>query len=231
MGEDGIALFLDFDGTLVDIAPTPDAISVPHDLAERLAALSARLDGRLALVSGRSIEDLESHLGSLAVARAGSHGSDCRNATGDPVGEPPAGLAQSTRDPIAAFAEKEGFALEEKAHGMALHYRSDPSLEGVAQEFSEQLAREHQVQVKRGKCVIELVAPGTDKARAVDTFMQTAPFAGAKPVFVGDDVTDEDGMRAAIASGGFGIAVGKRPSDNARYKLASVAAVREWLQL
>ena len=226
-----IALFLDFDGTLVEIAETPDGIEVPDDLVQRICALEERLGGALAVVSGRAIDDLESHTGALRVACAGSHGSDCRAAGGGNVGEPPADLSAEIRQEIADFAGSEGFRLEEKTHGAALHYRSDPSLEGRGLRFAERMADEHGVIVKRGKCVIEFVASEASKASAVQAFMAEPPFAGAIPVFIGDDVTDEDGMRAATEMGGFGVAVGERESENARYALASPAAVHHWLGL
>ena len=231
LAEGPVAMFLDFDGTLVEIAPTPDAITVPDDLVARICALESRLGGRLALVSGRSIADLEKHTGALPLARAGSHGSDCRAAGGNSVGEPPADLSAEVRQAIAAFAEANSFAHEEKTHGAALHYRADPALEERGLQFAESMADQHGVIVKRGKCVIEFVASEASKASAVRAFMAQAPFAGARPVFIGDDVTDEDGMRAAAELGGFGIAVGERDSEAAQYGLASSAAVHHWLQL
>lgn len=232
LGQSGpLALFLDFDGTLVDIAPTPDAIVVPTGLADGLHRLRDRLDGRLALVSGRALVDLERHLGSLAIARAGSHGSDCRAADGSVLGEAPARLPATVLEALDRFAAEHGFDTEDKPHGAALHYRSNPSLELVGLAFADDIAGRHGLQVKRGKCVIELVHSSADKSGAVRSIMQAAPFRGALPVFVGDDVTDEDGMRAAAAMGGFGVAVGERPSDNARYSLESPAAVQHWLGL
>ncbi|WP_234035193.1 trehalose-phosphatase [Aurantiacibacter sediminis] len=229
--EQSIALFLDFDGTLVDIADTPDSIEVPGDLSQRLGSLHERLEGRLAVVSGRALADLEKHTGELSVARAGSHGSDCRDAGGAAIGAEPKDLAKDTRDSIAEFAEAHGFSLEVKTHGAALHYRSDPTLEHKGLQFAQALAEERGIIVKQGKCVIEFVADEANKASAVRAFMETTLFAGSTPVFIGDDVTDEDGMRAANELGGFGIAVGDRPSENARYGLASPAAVHHWLQL
>ncbi|RJY08684.1 trehalose-phosphatase [Aurantiacibacter aquimixticola] len=226
-----ISLFLDFDGTLVDIAPTPDAIEVPSDLLDKLAALAERHDGRVALVSGRAIDDLEGHLGRVTLACAGSHGSHCRDADGGVVGDVPGALAEDVLDEVSNFAAAEGFSREDKAHGVALHYRSDPSLENRGLAFAQKLAERHELQVKRGKRVIELTARGGGKADAVRAFMETEPFKGSHPVFVGDDVTDEDGMRAATDLGGVGIAVGERPSENAKYALANPAAVHQWLGL
>lgn len=229
--DERLALFLDFDGTLVEIAPLPDAIVVPDSLADSLHRLRDQLDGRLALVSGRGIVDLEKHLGALAIARAGSHGSDCRDAGGAVLGAAARGLPQEVMEEIERAAVREGFDIESKPHGAALHYRKDPALESGVLELATRIADRGALQLKRGKCVVEIVNPGADKASAVETLMQEAPFSGANPVFIGDDVTDEDGMRRARDLGGFGIAVGDRPSENAKYGLASPAAVHHWLGL
>ena len=226
-----LALFLDFDGTLVDLAPTPDSISVPDGMARQLHRLSLRLNNRLALVSGRAIVDLEKHLGPISVAVSGSHGGDCRGADGEPIGEVPSGLAPGVLADIAAFADERGFSLEDKPHGAALHYRSNPSLEDEGVEFATALASAHELDVKRGKCVIELVGQGANKGAALRSFMQIAPFSDGIPVFVGDDITDEDGMLAASELGGFGVLVGDRQPTCAKYGLATPAAVHHWLGL
>lgn len=225
-----IALFLDFDGTLVEIAERPGDIAVPHALGSRLAALSARLGGRLALVSGRAIEDLEKHCGPLAIACAGSHGGALRSAEGASLRQssplPPAVLAE-----IADWARASGADHEAKPHGAALHSRARPELEEACALFLGGLAQRHGLAVKRGKKVAELVRPGADKGEAVRRFMAAAPFAGARPIFVGDDVTDEDGFAACAQLGGFGIIVGERRSPTARFALANTAAVIEWMDL
>ena len=228
--EKAIALFLDFDGTLVDIAAEPGAIAVPHDLGARLAALSDRIEGRLALVSGRAIEDLEFHCGPLALACAGSHGAELRAADGAMIQTaaalPPDVLAQTAR-----WACEAGAHHEAKPHGVALHSRLRPELEESCALYLEGLAQRHGLAVKRGKKVAELVRPGADKAVAVRRFMAGPPFAGATPIFAGDDVTDEDGFAACTQLGGFGVIVGDRPSQNARYALPDAAAVSDWIDL
>lgn len=226
-----VALFLDFDGTLVDLAPTPDAIVVPDGLAVRLAALAAALDGALALVSGRAVIDLERHCGTLAIARAGSHGIDRFHADGRAIGAAPAPIPAAVHYSLDRFAAGRGVRLETKPHGGALHFRENPQAEAAGLDFASALAEEHGLAVKRGKFVVELVRPGADKGGAVRAFMGHPPFAGRRPIFVGDDITDEDGMRAAEELGGLGITVGERPSAVARYKLADPAAVIAWLGL
>lgn len=225
-----VALFLDFDGTLVEIADGPDAIAVPDRLAPRLERLAVRLDGALALVSGRSIDNLRQYLGPVALHFAGSHGADVRAPCGTALraAEP---LPGTVRDALAQFAASHDLLYERKAHGGALHYRARPDLEHAARIFAAGLADTHGLATKEGKCVIELVRPGADKGGAVDLLVEQAPFIGATPVFIGDDVTDEDGFAACQRHGGFGIAVGERASAAARYSLETVKDVHAWLEI
>ena len=225
------ALFLDFDGTLVDIAPRPGDIHVPDGLLDRLHALRDRLEGRLALVSGRALDDLTGHLGQPAICRAGSHGASRFLADGTRLGDEPRGLSDGSVAELRAFAEAHGLFYETKTHGGALHFRGAPEKREATLAFAEEFAASRELCVTSGKGVAELVRPGATKAGAVEAFMQVAPFAGAAPVFIGDDVTDEDGFAGAIGHGGFGIAVGERPSEKARYGLDSVAAVHHWLEI
>lgn len=232
MRSDGpLSIFLDFDGTLVDIAPTPDSIHVPAGIAQALERLSLALDGRLALISGRAISDIEGHAGALSIARAGSHGADMQLPDGSPLADAPAKFPEVARAQMAKFATENGFSLEEKPHGAALHYRADPSLEEGGLAFAQTVAEAHGLAVKRGKCVLELVHPGADKGAAVRAFMEHSLFAGSRPVFIGDDVTDEDGFAAVIAYGGTGILVGDRNPTQAQYRLDNPAAVHDWLGL
>lgn len=226
-----LALFLDFDGTLVDLAHAPGAIAVPRGLPGRLRALADRLGGRLALVTGRSLDDLAIHCPIEGIACAGSHGDDRRSAAGAAIGAPAAALPQGAFDALHAAARDLGLALEAKTHGAALHYRTDPERGGAALALATEVAGRFGLAVKEGKHVVELTRPGADKGGAVRAFMGLPPFAGAMPVFVGDDLTDEDGIAACIELGGFGILVGDRSPTGARYRLPGVPAVYRWLNL
>lgn len=225
-----LALFLDFDGTLIDLAAEPDAVSVPPGLAERLERLGARLEGALALVTGRSIDDLDRFLGRPNLHLAGSHGGDVRAPGGLALREGTP-LPAPAAEALAHFARAGGLLYERKAHGGALHYRARPEREADTLAFAGELAAAHGLIVKTGKCVVELAWPGADKGGAVELLAANPPFTGALPVFIGDDTTDEDGFAACDLRGGFGIAVGERPSANARYSLASVKEVHRWLEL
>lgn len=227
----GSALLLDFDGTLVELAETPDSIAVPDGLPRLLDSLAARLDGRVALVSGRSISDLERHAGPLAIAVSGSHGFELRKAGGAvPAAEAPEGLAVA-RDEAARFAEQNpGILLEEKPAGVALHYRQEPESGPAALAFMAELARRTSLRLQPGNMVAELVPAGADKGEAVRRLMREPPFAGARPVFVGDDLTDEHGFEAAASLGGGGILVGPARPTAARWRLDGVEAVGRWLR-
>jgi len=231
LDEGPTALFLDFDGTLVEIAPGPDAIAPRAGLAEALQALAGQLEGRLAVISGRAIADIERHVGALGIAAAGSHGTDIRTAKGEALGDGPAGLPDDIAHALRGFAEREGLAYEAKPHGGALHYRSAPERGEDAHAFARNLAEQHGWQVQGGKDVVELVARGASKGGAVELFMASGPFAAARPFFIGDDLTDEAGFEACEAFGGAGIIVGDREPTAARYRLEGVAEVHAWLGL
>ncbi len=231
-----VALFLDFDGTLVDIAPTPDAIELAPQLGERLAALAERLGGALALVSGRSVPDLAQHFGpdsaaNLPCACAGSHGADIRDAAGQSLAPPPPELAADVLARMRDFAAREDLVFEAKTHGAALHYRQNAGKAARAQAFVETLADELGWNVQNGKAVSELVAARANKGDAVRAFMQERPFAGTRPVFIGDDLTDEHGFLACVELGGCGILVGQREPSAAQFRLPDVASVHRRLDL
>jgi trehalose 6-phosphate phosphatase len=225
------ALFLDFDGTLVELADAPGAISVPRGLKPLLDRLAERLQGRLAIVSGRALEDLQRHLGGAAAVLSGSHGAELRYADGRciPVSAPP-GLA-AAREEVRRFAAgAAGLLVEDKPAGVALHYRLAPARERAVGDFLADLADRSGLALQRGKMVAELRPEGTDKGAAVRRLMAEPPFAGGRPVFVGDDLTDEHAFEAAAALGGAGVLVGPARSTAARWRLDGVAEVTLWLE-
>ena len=227
----GAALFLDFDGTLIELAETPDAIEVAPQLPELLGRLRRCLGGRLAIVSGRSVADLERYLPVPGIPMSGSHGLELRLSDGTRVPlHAPRGLAD-VRDRVHRFAgEHEGLLVEEKPAGVALHYRRAPAAEQSAADFMTDLAGEAALVVQRGNMVVELRLPGADKGDAVRALMKEEPFTGGRPIFLGDDLTDEHAFEAVAAMGGAGILVGPPRETAARYRLPSVPAVAEWLE-
>jgi len=228
---DNAALFLDFDGTLVELADTPDAIDVPAGLAPLLERLRHRLEGRLAIVSGRSLADLERHLPLHGIAFSGSHGLELRLADGTRLPlSVPIGL-DDVRARVEAFAAASpGLLVEEKPAGIALHYRLAPDEGPRADAFIAALAKERGMEMQRGAMVAELRPGGATKGDALKAFMTEPEFAGARPLFMGDDLTDEHGFAAAATLDGAGILVGPVRRSAARYRLDSVTAARHWLR-
>jgi trehalose 6-phosphate phosphatase len=232
--ETGISLFLDFDGTLVDIASRHDAVVVEPSLGRLVATLAERLNGRVAVVSGRSAADILSYLGIAGTdtpfAIGGSHGLELRWRDGRAEApDRPDGLAEA----IAAFRlladAHPGVVVEEKPYGAALHYRQAPDAGPACDALAERVAEGTGFSIQHGKMVVELRALGADKGDAVRRFMAEAPMAGTRPIFVGDDLTDEAGFRAAGELGGWGILVGGPRPTAARYRLADVGEVHAWL--
>lgn len=228
---DQASLFLDFDGTLVELAERPDAIVVPGATIALLGALQQRLNGRLAVVSGRAVADLETYLPARDMVLCGSHGMELRLGDGTllPIELPP-GLDVVRARARNFAAAHPGLLAEDKKAGVAMHYRQAPDLAAVAGDFMERLAREAGLLVQRGHMVIELRPDGADKGDAVRALMAQAPFAGARPIFVGDDLTDEHGFAVAAELGGAGVLVGVERPSAALYRLPSVGAVTAWLE-
>ena len=225
----GTALFLDFDGTLVDLAEQPDAVVVPHDLVALLRQLAQQLHGALAIVSGRKLADLDHFLVPLQLPAAAEHGAHYRQADGSQVQATSPDLAPVIRQVLALAECHAGLRTEVKASCVALHYRHAPQLEALAQQVMQHAADSHRgLSLLSGKLVFEIKPAHVSKGRAIEDFMQLPPFAGRHPVFAGDDVTDEAGFAAVQALGGKAIKVG--PGDTlARYRCSNPTAVRHWL--
>jgi len=228
-----VAIFLDFDGTLVHIAERPELAHAPAHVLTTLERAYAMLDGALALITGRSIASLDELLDPLRLPAAGVHGIEYRDATGMVQSVGTAGFpAWATAEIDALATSHPGLLLEHKGHGVALHYREAPALEAVARAAMSKLSTRlgPDFVVQDGKMVVELRPACASKGTAVARFMAEAPFAGRRPVFVGDDITDEDAFRVVNDMGGYSIKVGDRePGSAACYELADVDAVRAWL--
>jgi trehalose 6-phosphate phosphatase len=228
--DDGSALFLDFDGTLFELAETPGAIRVPIGLGSLLKRVSDRLGGRVAIISGRSVKDLDRYLDSSGFAVSGSHGLEMRLRSGELVPlSAPVALKELVEE-ISRFAEQnQGLVVEEKPFSIALHYRQAPKLQDQVLALVEDLASAHGFSVQHGKMVAEVRPRGADKGDALRVLMKEPEFTGARPVFVGDDLTDEVAFEAAAEMGGDGILVGNARASAARYRLPDVASVAAWL--
>jgi len=236
IAETDIALFLDVDGTLIEIAQSPDAVRVPASLRNTLDLASERVGGALALISGRKLGDLDNLFAPSVYPAAGQHGFERRDHAGNLV-LPQVDMQrlEIARGHLAALVERyPGLLLEDKGSGLALHYRNAPHLEASLRQLMNELliSVSPQFELKPGKLVFELTPAGYSKRTAIDAFMQEPPFAGRTPVFVGDDITDEDGFAAVNALGGYSIRVGadKNATTAARFHFGSVSAVVAWLR-
>lgn len=223
------ALFLDVDGTLLDFADTPGGVRVPAHLPETLIALHQRLDGALALVSGRALAQLDALFAPLVLPAAGLHGLERRNSGLHAHPRPVAldGVLAAARDLAAKYP---GALVEDKGIALALHWRAAPAAEEPLHEFATSALIELPgYHLLPGNGVVELRPDGTHKGEAVLALLASPPFRGRRPVFVGDDITDEHGFVAVASLGGFGVLVGQRQPSAARYALHDPSQVLAWL--
>lgn len=225
------SLFLDFDGTLVEIAERPDAVVVDRALVELLARLADRLDGRLALVSGRPAGEVRVLLPGTRATVVGSHGMEFVHADGRTHrADRPEALAEVLAAFTAHAEGRPGLLVEDKPLGVALHYRMAPKEEDAVRALASELAARHALHLQSGKMLVELRAPGGDKGSAIAALMTEPKLASGRPLFMGDDETDEPAFAAAAERGGAGILVGPPRPSAARYRLEDVGACRAWLE-
>jgi trehalose 6-phosphate phosphatase len=227
------ALFLDIDGTLVEFEDRPDAVRVDEGLMELLRGLSAAMDGAVALISGRSVPEIDRLFAPLRLPAAGQHGAERRSANGTlHLHAPVIERMHEAVDRLSRFAAPhQGLIFENKGMSLALHYRLAPRLRKLAaakmHELAAHLGPEYGLQ--EGKQVLELKPSGRDKGTAIEEFMLEPPFAGRVPVFIGDDLTDEFGFACVNRLGGHSVKVGSGASVAAR-RIVDAAAVRRWLR-
>jgi trehalose 6-phosphate phosphatase len=220
------ALFVDFDGTLVELARTPDAIEVPERLEPLLTRLMVRLDGALAIVSGRALSDLEHFLPAFPGTLVGSHGAERRGV--DDL--PPPGDLVALHGELRRIAAAEGLLAEIKPLGGALHFRTAPDRADAAYRAAKGLAAAFPAYViQDAKMAVELKPRNATKAVAVAALMEEESFSARQPIYLGDDATDEPAMREVVSRGGFAVKVGEGDSA-AAHRLASPPAVLEWLE-
>lgn len=230
------ALFLDVDGTLLEFRRDPSAVRSDKVLNALLQRLAERLEGALALISGRPVQDIDRIFSPLVMPAAGAHGLELRLHAGDETE-----FREGTRVPDEVMdrlqhfvAGRPGVLLEHKPQGVALHYRRAPAAENAVR--SEMRAIDEALgagfRLMEGKMVCELMPGGRSKGKAIEDFMAVQPFAGRTPVFLGDDVTDEAGFSVVNQLGGHSVQVrdGGDTGTLARWSLADVTAVRDWLE-
>lgn len=227
----GAALFLDLDGTLAPIAARPQDVRPEPRRTQLLGRLKIALDGRLAVVTGRTLADVDRILEGRVRCVSAIHGlvrRDCDGSLHEP--EPHPGL-DAARAALHAFAAQDsGLLVEDKGASVALHFRLARQRASEARMLAQRLAAETGLALQEGDMVEELRTPGPSKGDAVRDFMQTPAFRGARPIFVGDDVTDEHGFAEVARQGGFGILVGRPRQTQARFGLGDVDDVMAWLE-
>ncbi|WP_311223100.1 MULTISPECIES: trehalose-phosphatase [unclassified Acidovorax] len=223
------ALFLDFDGTLADIAPHPDAVQVHPGVVPALRTLHEHLDGALAIATGRTQADIDHFLNPLQLPTASEHGAQYRLGNGMQGGVSAPDLSPVLRVLQPLLDRHPALVLERKSAGVALHYRQAIELEATCRAAIEHaLAQAPGLEVMQGKCVLEVKPAGPNKGHAIADFMRLAPFEGRIPVFAGDDVTDEHGFIAVQALGGIGIKVGPGETQ-ALARCDDTTVLREWI--
>ena len=232
------ALFIDFDGTLVAIAPRPELVRVPADLPALLDRVAGERSGAVALVTGRRVADVGRLMHPWQGAIAGLHGAERRRSDGSEPPPEPAdrGAVEALahiRPRMRAFADRSpGTLLEDKGRTLALHYRGAPERAAEIRALADALLSEYgeHLRLIDGKMLVELQPRLDGKHRAIDAFMEEPPFRGRRPIFLGDDTTDEDGFAEVNRRNGVSIRVGAPDAPTAaRHHLPSVEAVWAWL--
>ena len=225
------AWFLDVDGTLLEIEKHPDLVSADRELLELLDRLGQRYDGAVALISGRSLAQLERIFGPVTIAAAASHGLELRPVSGEVTLLADA-MPKAVVEEILEFTERHpGLVLEQKSFSVGVHFRARPELAREVTERLEKIAAklDDRFRLQEGKMMIELLPSAAGKGGAIRAFMQQPPFRGRRPVFVGDDVTDEHGFAAVNELGGLSVRVGDIPETSAQWRLRNVSELRAWL--
>lgn len=225
------SLFLDFDGTLVELAERPDAVRVSVRLRTVLAELNRRLAGRVAIISGRAADEVSELLAAPGLTIVGCHGMEFRFSDGRAVmAERPPQLDSATTEMSGLAEQWQGVLLEEKPLGSVLHYRLQPDAADACIALATEVARRHGLHLQSGKMMVEVRAAAGDKGAAVRRLMEEPIMRSTHPIFLGDDDTDEPAFAAAQSLGGAGVLVGEARATVARYRLAGAGEVVDWLE-
>jgi len=234
LADHNLALFLDVDGTLLEIAATPDAVVVPAVLKSLLNELSIRLDGALALVSGRSLQVLDGLFSPFQFIAAGIHGCERREPSGC-IRLPTVDMeviAAARADLSQWVSQNPGLLFEDKAYALAVHYRRVPFMEAPVRKHLTELVQRmgRQFELQPGKFVFEIRPAGFSKRSAIEGYMRQAPFRDRVPIFLGDDLTDESGFAIVNEMRGVSIRIGDDRPTLATHHLASVDDAIQWLR-
>lgn len=220
-----LALFIDFDGTLAPIAPTPDAVQIPAEVVPVIHQLHGNTQGAIALITGRSLASINALLNLKGIAVAGSHGAEWQLQDQRHCITEPTEAFGPIRPALEKFAQSHNLLLEDKGFALAVHFRQAPDLEETLDEFLKSTVPEDSpLTVLHGKAIREVKPRSVGKGLAIARFMQTPPFAHRTPYYLGDDVTDEAGFEWINQAGGISIKVGPGPTC-AQHRLADPDAV------
>jgi trehalose 6-phosphate phosphatase len=225
------AFLLDVDGTIIDIAPTPEGVHVSESLRHTLARLQSETSGAIALVSGRELATLDSLFAPLALAGFGCHGAEWRIQPNEPIAIRSPPLSPEVKQAfLSAIDDAWRIRIEDKRYTLAFHYRRAPELGPALEAQLDRAILPHasELRLLHGKLVLEVKPRGFDKGEAICALMKHQPFKGRRPVFLGDDTTDQDAFTAVRGLKGVGISVG-RPMADAEYMLPDPQAARDWL--
>ena len=224
------ALFLDLDGTLAEFESTPGEVGPEPRRTQLLKRAGEALEGRLAVISGRSLAEVDRIVEAQAACAAGIHGLERRNATGEITSSEAHPRLPEVEGLLRDFAAtRPGLLVEPKSLSVALHYRNAPAQADEVRRLARRLALSTGLKLQDGDRVAELRTPGADKGAAVRAFMAEPPFRGTLPIFVGDDLTDEDAFAEVESAGGVGVLVGPPRKTSASAGLRNVDHVFEWL--
>lgn len=224
------ALFLDLDGTIAEFRSRPGDVPHEPDFVKVLVRLQFAMAGRLAVLTGRSLAEVDRILGGSIASVAAVHGLVRRLPDGNVVRTPGTRSLTKARRSLRTLARShDGLILEDKTSSIALHYRQLPDAEAAIRTRVDRIAAQTDLVVQNGSMVSEIRVKGPDKGTALKQFLEIEPFAGFRPVMIGDDLTDEHAFAAAAQMGGYGILVGAPRVTAARYGLPSVNDVRAWL--
>lgn len=232
-----IALFLDVDGTLIEIAPTPDGVVVPDGLTDLLARLAKGLDGALAILTGRQLSEIDELLAPLELAGSGVHGSELRTGAGEHIASAAGTIPQELIDELNQHARAwPGVIIEPKGPGLAIHYRQAPDLKPVlAAQLHDSVAQHrdgasNDLVLCEGRKLFEIVPSGHSKGTALAALAALPQFRGRRPVMIGDDIGDEPAFAAAQRLGGIGLKVGGEHFGHTEFDFSGPEDVKAWLE-
>jgi trehalose 6-phosphate phosphatase len=227
-----VALFLDLDGTLLDITAVPTDVAAPVGLSATLGELQRKLDGAVAILTGRKIEEVDRLLTPARLTAAGVHGAEFRSAPESEIEVVSASVPAALVSAVERLASSiPGVLVEHKGIAISVHYRAAPDMEPLLEAELRGLldAHETRLELSCGRRVLELTPQASSKATALERLMRQPPFRGRRPIMIGDDLPDEAALATAVRLGGMGLKVGGEHFRGSGFDFTGPAQVRRWL--